>query len=459
MTAQRPSTIQTLFLIGFVITLSLPIHARAADPEVIQLIDQLVNVGSEGIGFHPTAWAGGFMAIDEEPRFRGGIIGSRKPIVFPAMRALVQKGPAALPDLIAHLTDRRATKVKVLRFMGMWHSDEYDPRQRPRRTYPIGPLPRPVYDQRRQRDVRSYTLQIGDLCYVIIGQIVNRNLIAVRYQPSACLVINSPIETPLLAEAVRKDWSALAPEQHRESLLRDALEPEPFAEASAIKRLLYYYPKEGEEFALRLLERPVYNPDIVWNFIEISLIREERPGRWRTLVEEFARDLGSAYASTVPHWLRWIYWRTYSSDVLLLEKRSRAAEILARIYPADDPDRPTLSSAVSPFDATELIQALACFPSPRLDGAIHRLYRSLKPEQFQSPDKQFELEQLQEACVRRLFRAGHPGVIVPYFKLKVDAISDRASVCLPEIARSFLRCVPLWVLGIDWDVEDDGDDF
>jgi hypothetical protein len=111
MTAQRPLAIQTLFLIGFVIAQSLPIHALAADPEVIQLIDQLLNVGSEGIGFHPTAWAGGFMAIDEEPQFRGGIIGSRKPIVLPAMRALVKKGPAALPDLIAHLTDRRDTKV------------------------------------------------------------------------------------------------------------------------------------------------------------------------------------------------------------------------------------------------------------------------------------------------------------------------------------------------------------
>jgi len=42
-----------------------------------------------------------------------------------------------------------------------------------------------------------YTVKVGDVCYAIIGQIVNRSLMAVRYQPSAGLVINSPIEMPL----------------------------------------------------------------------------------------------------------------------------------------------------------------------------------------------------------------------------------------------------------------------
>jgi len=68
-----------------------------------QLIDRLVDLGSEGIGFHSTAWVSGFMALDEDPEFRGGVLGSSKPEVSPTMRELVQRGAKALPDLIDHL--------------------------------------------------------------------------------------------------------------------------------------------------------------------------------------------------------------------------------------------------------------------------------------------------------------------------------------------------------------------
>ncbi len=52
-----------------------------------------------------------------------------KPVVSPPLRSLVQKGVAALPELIDHLSDRRETKLRMGGFMGMWRSDEYDPRQ------------------------------------------------------------------------------------------------------------------------------------------------------------------------------------------------------------------------------------------------------------------------------------------------------------------------------------------
>jgi hypothetical protein len=54
-----------------------------------------------------------------------------------------------------------------------------------------------------------YTVKVGDVCYVLIGQIVNRQLVAVRYQPTAGLIVNSPIEVPPLAEKVKNDWGAL----------------------------------------------------------------------------------------------------------------------------------------------------------------------------------------------------------------------------------------------------------
>jgi hypothetical protein len=85
-------------------------------------------------------------------------------------------------------------------------SDEYDPRvphwfdqEEPKNW------PKPV---EKSFDGR-YTVKVGDVCYVLIGQIVNRQLVAVRYQPTAGLIVNSPIEVPPLAEKVKNDWGAL----------------------------------------------------------------------------------------------------------------------------------------------------------------------------------------------------------------------------------------------------------
>jgi hypothetical protein len=187
-------------LLTAVAALVAPVLTRPDEPGVAKLIDQLTDVGEAGIGFHPTAWADGFIGVDVEPAFHGGIIGSQKPVISSPLRALVQMGVAALPQLIDHLSDRRETKLKMGGFMGMWHSDEYDPRRRPAQEYLPGPKPSPKFDPSRERHVRAYTLRVGDLCFVAIGQIVNRHLNAVRYQPSGCLVINSPVETPSLAE-------------------------------------------------------------------------------------------------------------------------------------------------------------------------------------------------------------------------------------------------------------------
>ena len=100
-----------------------------------RLIDRLVHESAEGIGSNTMSWAEGFMAIDEEPRFAGGILGTKKPRVSPIMRELVRRGVAALPSLIKHLTDARPTKLVVGRgFMGKWFGDEYDcrdPKKRP----------------------------------------------------------------------------------------------------------------------------------------------------------------------------------------------------------------------------------------------------------------------------------------------------------------------------------------
>jgi hypothetical protein len=180
------------------------------------------------------------------------------------MRELVRRGPLALPELIKHLDDRRPTKfevgnkdsassshqVGVDTFMFSYFSDEYDPRLRMLLSdKATGGRPWPMERNFQGR----YTVKVGDVCFVIIGQIVNRRLLSVRYQPSGGLVINSPIEVPKLAEKVRNDWGQGNVDRLKLSLLED-IHAKYFPQSndyefyrtwtiySALQRLRLYFP-------------------------------------------------------------------------------------------------------------------------------------------------------------------------------------------------------------------------
>jgi hypothetical protein len=214
---------------------------------------------------------------------------------------------------------------------------------------------------------------------------------------------------------------------------------------------------EGEEFAIKLLERPVYNPRVVWHFVEDVLTGEEDRAGSRGLIEGFAKERGHAYARTIPYWLRWIFWRTsaalYATESSFLEKRARAAKILATLYPEDDPDQPGFLNAASPLEQTEVLRALTSFSSRRLDEAVHRLYRSLKPEEFTSGEDRYELEQLEEVCVRRLFWKGYPDAVLPFAKLKAGEIETLIEILGFEASEALMNCVLWRALGLDRIIE------
>lgn len=299
--------------------------------EIEALIDQLVNVGAEGVGFHSTAWASGFLAIEEQPQFGGGVLGSVEPVASEPMRALVQQGVAALPSLIEHLSDEREATLEFRRgqgiIMSQWHSDEYDPRFREPRLQPSG-----VNTGNEVRN-HNYQLTVGDLCYVAIGQIVNRRLNAVRYQPTGCRVINSPVQQPALAAAVRADWQGLTEEEHRESLSQDAL-VEAYA-AAAINRLHFYYPERGEELALKLLNRPPVNVDLVSRFISRKLLPESDPLKWKELIDEFRKQSRAADADSIPlHFMWWsIYVGQQGEDSPSAQQYASARKTFDQVYP------------------------------------------------------------------------------------------------------------------------------
>jgi hypothetical protein len=217
---------------------------------VTELINDLTQIDPQAPGIDSAAIYDGFIADRTSGSFQMGVLGVTPPRVPPQMRELVRRGAAALPDLIKHLDDRRPTKLEVGNkpsgkqvgvdaFMFMFFSDEYDPRVPQSKREP-SPMEK-AFNGR-------YAVKIADVSYVLIGQIVNRDLLAVRYQPSGGLVVNSPIEAPVLAEKVRNDWGNADSEDLRQSLLQDVHATNDPEQATyrfvnpALERLRFYFP-------------------------------------------------------------------------------------------------------------------------------------------------------------------------------------------------------------------------
>jgi hypothetical protein len=235
-----------------------------AQKTVAQLIDELVQINSLSPGIDSAAVYDGFIAGGTST-FEMGVLGVPAPKVPPAMRELVRRGPLALAELVRHVDDKRPTKLQVGNidagtgprqvgvntFMFTYFSDEYDPRVRSIAEQNAALQGR----ARLEKDFSgSYTVKVGDICFVLIGQIVNRRMLAVRYQPSGGLVVNSPVEFPALAEKVRADWKDAGEELLQSSLLADihganrhlrASEDvdDPMTVFPALQRLRLYFPE------------------------------------------------------------------------------------------------------------------------------------------------------------------------------------------------------------------------
>lgn len=218
-----------------------------------------------------------------------------------ALRRLVKWGPKSVPYLLAALDDSTPTRLSVSHDKilpvpfhltlhesypvtgpisgGMWHTSEL----------PVNPLnvreslvqlllPSPGIEKglHTSKYLGSYTVTIGDVCFVALGQIVNRNYEAVRYQPTALVFINSPTIDHELCAQVRAVWSSDDP--HRllfDSLLRDyATRMHPDGQSlnawevgslqtEAARRLLYFYPEEtASVIAARLRSLDVGRTDL-----------------------------------------------------------------------------------------------------------------------------------------------------------------------------------------------------
>jgi hypothetical protein len=261
----------------------LPVSPQEAEA-IKQLLHDLAKIDHPDSGLSGTFSGSSFAPVAGAQRLGGILFTPGNAKTSDAVVELVKLGPRAIPFLLEALDDRTPTKLvmkpPIAGVGGMWFADELagNPasaneqkviESRPR----LDALPN-HFQPDNPENVGSYTVTVGDVCFVIIGQIVNRPYEAVRYQMTACVVLNSPTHDPLLAKEVRDLWSAANPTQNLiDSLLTDFVTekieyagehymPSRWLSASdlqtgAAMRLLYYFPRESVPLVGELLRRLV----------------------------------------------------------------------------------------------------------------------------------------------------------------------------------------------------------
>jgi hypothetical protein len=387
---------------------STPLARAAATDDVEGLIERFRDVGAEGMGFSTSVSGWEFLPYPGSGEAGVMSLGRALPEPSPILRKVIEKGVAAVPALLAHIDDPRPTKLPLVRrMMWMTFADEYDSNPRLSRP-PTGVGRRGTDDglgaaSTRRPAPEEHVVTVGDLCFVALGQIVNRNFEAVRYQPTGGMVINSPSSSKALAAAVRAEWSGLTPASHRERLVQDAFQPDSvYRRIGAYYRLSFYYPDATEEVVLKALAQPVFDVFSAEKFVTSVLYKLSSAEKRRSSFNEYVRtheagadgvlnrlfdDLDSQEACE--------QGRMFPKDACRKgDPRGLLIELFARGRDVKSTDRPFLSS--SPWgDRYLFIKALRHDTSHRVDEAVRGILVKTTDDDI-----------LAIACMRRLIGRG-----------------------------------------------------
>jgi ankyrin repeat protein len=292
------------------------------------------------------------------------------------MHTLVRRGAAAVPDLLAHLNDKRRTRFVI------------------KHSHPS-----------------SYTVTVGDLCYVALGQIVNRRYAILGYPFGNASVYPVGSQPDQIANLV-KEWGGLTAARHRASLLRDARKAI-YVEAriEALKRLAWYHPDAQERLALKLLALPVRAAVDAQDFIEEKLLpatAKERQRLFRAFVARHGPDGREAVLRELFASLG--FAEGLDSDEGCREVRPLLVELFGYKPNVRFEDRPDFLTAHDAHDKAQLIgEALIHDDSRKIDRVIRDLLVSTKDDR------------LAEACLERLVGRGYDDDIERYCKRRLSS--------------------------------------
>jgi hypothetical protein len=275
------------------------VSAREA-AEMRKRIAALAEVKSPDFGLSPTLQGHAFAPVAGSQRVSVMVLTDHQIKPSHAVLELVKLGPRAIPFLLEALDDKRPTKLVL------------DPQAITRFGFP--------------KDGGPYTVKIGDVCYVALGQIVGEYNSVVTYIPSGNVMLSSPTEDPGIVRRLRMRWVSADPaKQLYEKLMKEYQTKPKFNGTSlddwsddsdlqieAAMRLLYYFPRRSAPMiAERLSRLDVAAPgkdDDAW-------MKREVANGVRTV--KFIKAVAWSKETAIQKALRGILERTTDADVLL----------------------------------------------------------------------------------------------------------------------------------------------
>lgn len=248
----------------------LPVRLKPRPPATAEqakriktLIAELAKIDKPDFGLSGTLTGTAFAPLPGRGKMQAGLITDHQLRTSAAFRSLVEMGPTALPFLLDALGDKTPTGLKVRRFAGVLAVGGSMPDGNPfnakeKKAAAIESAQGADDDYEDTGFLESYTVTVGDVCYVAIGQIIGRQYLAVQYIPSGIIGVSSPTASPLLRDQLRAAWGGQDPanvlldslftDYATEGLFNgkslDGWDEGSDFQVRAVTRLLYYFPEE-----------------------------------------------------------------------------------------------------------------------------------------------------------------------------------------------------------------------
>jgi hypothetical protein len=391
-------------------------HAQAdppAEKELEALVDKLAEVTELGIGYSASLTGSQFLPQHDSDEVGTFTVGHPALVRSKVLEKIVTNGAAAIPLLLKHLDDKRKTRIAPIRGIEwMSFADEYDFNRRTRKVKPEG-VNRETFGEARPE---NHQLTVGDLCFVALGQIVNRHFSASRYQPTGGLVVSSPTHSRRLCSVVQGDFKKLTPEEHRDLLKEDFLYPDhEDRRIGAYRRLAYYYPGEVEPLVLKQLTVPTFDVFAAEAFVRNTLYREKTAAKRRELLAKFIDEHGKA-----------------SRDGILLQLfedlDTQEADEEKRLYPAQKEKydaraaliqlygyQPTVKSSDIPYintwssaDQARFLKALIHDKSRPIDETVYAIFKKIEDDDY-----------VALGCMDRLMSRGYKTQVQQYCERRI----------------------------------------
>lgn len=385
----------------------------ARDARVTELVDALTGIAQSWYGISDTCGGGvAFDVIDTReivPDVLRNLPRAGPPHAF---RELVRLGPAAIPGLLKHLDDKRETKLSFQRdersFVGgMREQPELYAGCAAERALIVrilgagavkNPAEPSAEDEEMDRGwIQRHTVTVGDCCFAILGQIVNRSYEAVRYQPTLITVVSSPTRDPRIAKALRTWWGRGDPRRIlARSLHQDIVNPEEWSlSKGAALRLVTYFPAQAGPILARCIAE-------VWDG---RLPPAHDDYRHYCQVEWLRVAMSTGHPLVRTEWLK-----------LLDQKRSSSAQLAALAVTPEDPGEDARSRIRTIREESKdldlVLASIEALPGDRSPKVFARLRKEFAAVETRDAEKTQEIL----AALARLDQEGSLPIFVAHIR-------------------------------------------